>query len=166
MHIPYPARAAALIADLLREETGPATETLARLCGQEVTIDARQPSHYWLTDSNSKLLRQGPGVAWGRTGQLVLADGTVAANTQLILLPPRLPEGALEQIEAGVSCGTVLGPHGMTRQDRAAACTGSDPAVISSAVLMLEETAGLAYECVTREFCQLVQLAPVSFAAY
>lgn len=159
MHFPYPMHAAALVADHLREDWSPATDLLAKLAGQHVTMHPRPHGHHWLTDSNRELLRHGPGHAWSRTGRLVLADGTVAADTQLILLPELLPPGAIERIEAGESCGTVLGPYGMTRQDRAAACTGMDPAVISSAVLMLEEACGLAYECVTREYCELIRVS-------
>jgi hypothetical protein len=167
MRYPYPMQAATMIAEHLLSDCTPATDLLAQLSGQHVTMQAKPPKHYWLTDSNRQLLRRGPGVAWGRTGQQVTQDGTLAANTQLILLTELLPEGALARIEAGESCGTVLGPYGMTRQDRAAAITGSDPAVISSAVLMLDEPCGLAYECITRDFAELVQQLSVgAFSAY
>jgi hypothetical protein len=152
----YPARAAMLVRDHLLEDPTPATDLFAQQSGQWVTMHARKPAHYWLTQANQRLLRCLPRHAWSRSGALVLTDGTIAAHTQLILLPDQLPDGALEQIEAGASCGTVLAPYGMTRQDRAAALTGRDPAVISSAVLMLEKACGLAYEHVTEAYCRLI----------
>jgi hypothetical protein len=152
----YPAQTAQMIASRLREDCTPATDLLAELSGQQVTMNAAAGHACWLTGSDQELLHRGPGTAWGRNGKLVTADGTVVAHTRLILIPAMVPAGALREIKAGASCGTVLGPPGMTRQDRAAAVTGMDPAVISSAVLMLKEVIGLAYECITADCCRLV----------
>ena len=156
--------AGTVLAAILAASSRPLTRILEDLSGTTLTIKILADGERALDDREAYRLDAGAitRCRW-RHGLLVTADGSVAASTALVWLPPRLPWDACTELdEATEPAGVILGRHGMRRTDRRAMATtgieevtGADASVISTAVLEVGgQAVGYAEECVTRSFAE------------
>jgi len=163
MHV-EPRDVGTVLAAILAASSRPLTRILEDLSGEQLAIKVLADGERPLTDAEAfRLAAAGIGRCRWRHGLLVTPDGSVAASTALVWLPPRLPFGACRDLDAGAEpAGVILGRLGMSRQDRRAMATrgieevtGADAAVRSTAVLEVDgQPVGIADECVTREFAE------------
>jgi hypothetical protein len=155
-----------MLATLLTVSTTPATLLLEELARTQIRIEVLGRADRELTATEHYRLDAGPITAGHyRTGLLRTANGMVAAETSLVILPQRIPPHARATL-AGTNTpvGKILGPLGMQRLDRRARCrpgcldtAGGDVAVQSSAVLALDGVkVAIATERITGQFCQLI----------
>jgi hypothetical protein len=139
----------------LRSNPGPATALLERLAGEDLWITVTSEGTRLLDDGERQRLHAPPGTeAYARTGHLITVSGIPAARTSLTVIPSRLPEDILAALGSDVPFGALCGPERLGRRFRAAAATGGDPAVRSTAVLVVDgELAGIASEWISEVFC-------------
>lgn len=154
----------AVLAAIMAASTRPATEVLEHLSGRTLGIKVLSSGKRPLADDEWYRLNGGAITTCRyRTALLCAEDGTVAAGTWLVWLPPRLPFDACRALDEGtLPAGKILSLLGMSRADRRAMATtgieeitGADAAVRSSAVLMVGgAAAAIAEENITREFAE------------
>jgi hypothetical protein len=169
------AAAAASLAALLADGTGPATALFERLAGEPVRIELTGCADRPLTATECLELRTGPGTrGYQRTGALrTVNSGIVAAEVSSLVLPERLPAAARRALgipgpgdaappPSGTPLGKVLAGLGGHREPLGARMVrdstsfpGSCVSVESSARMWLDGLpVALASERVTAQFCQ------------
>jgi hypothetical protein len=159
-----------VLATLLSVSATPATLLLEELARTQIRIEVLGRADRELTAAEHYRLDAGPITAGHyRTGLLRAANGLVAAETSLIILPQRIPAHARAAL-AGTSIpvGKILAPLGVQRVDRRAMCrrgcldsAGGDVAVQSSAVLALDGVKiAIATERITGDICRLIASSP------
>jgi len=148
------ADAAGMIAGLLAWNPGPATALFTALAGTPVTIRVTGSADLRLAATEAADLDASPGDdVWERDGMMMAGDVPVA-RTRLLLVPFRVPSGAMEAIVAGRPAGEVLAPYGMRRGRREVSVSRADATVDASAVLSLGDLpVGCAWEHVTERMC-------------
>jgi hypothetical protein len=140
-----------VLAAILAASSRPLTRILEDLSGTRLAIRVLEDGERALTGAERFRLDAGSitRCRW-RAGLLVTADGTVAASTVLVWLPPRLPHDACRALDAGREpAGVILGRLGMRRADRRAMATNGIEDVTGADA---GHPAGYADECVTRQF--------------
>ena len=158
--------AASLIAAVLVMSERPAALLLEELAQAGTRAEMLDRTDRELSASEHYRLEAGL-ITFGhcRTGLLRTEGGIVVAETELVILPQRLPAGVRAALaRTRMPASRILAPLGARRLDRRAAfCAlqpdspGDDVAVESSAVLAIGNTKiGIAAERITRQFCQLV----------
>jgi len=158
--------AASLIATVLVMSERPAALLLEELAHTRTRAEMLSRTDRELTASEHYRLDAGL-ISSGhcRTGLLRTEGGIVVAETELVILPHRLPAGVRAALaRTRMPASRILAPLGARRLDRRAAfCArqpdspGDDVAVESSAVLAIGNTKiGITAERITRQFCQLV----------
>lgn len=159
-----------LLATVLTVSTTPATLLLEELARTQIHIEVLGRVDRELTAAEHCRLDAGPITAGHyRTGLLRSASGMVAAETSLVILPPRIPPFAQSALASTrIPVGKMLASLGVQRLDRRASCrygcldsAGGDVAVDSSAVLAVDgEKVAIATERITGDFCRLIASSP------
>jgi hypothetical protein len=167
------------LADLIRMTPQPLTRVLTEILSERtgtpviIGIDADDPVTRPVDrdrHEDSRLASAGLDQCTARTGRL-MAEGLIIARTELAWLEQRIPAGACRELKEGTEpAGVILARWGLHREDRRALAVWpaeGDTAIRSSAVLMLsDESAGIAYEELTAEFCELLLRAPATGRAH
>ena len=156
---------ASLLAAVLAVSERPVTLLLEELAHTKIRIEALNRTDRELTASEHYRLDARPITSAHHRAELLRTkDGIVAAETELIILPQRLPAGARAALaDARIPVGEVLAQLGARRLDRCALCrggcqdsAGKDVAVESLAVLAIGDTkVGITTERITGTFCRL-----------
>ena len=156
---------ASLLATVLAVSERPATPLLEGLAHTEIHIEVLSRTDRELTASEHDRLDAGPITSGHcRAALLRTKSGIVAAETDLVILPQRLPTDARVALaDAGIPVDKILAALGVRRLDRRVMCrrgrqdsTGKDVAVESSAVLAIGDTrVGITTEKITGKFCRL-----------
>jgi hypothetical protein len=156
---------ASLLATVLAVSERPITLVLEELAHTEIRIEVLSRTDRELTASEHYTLHAGPTTSAHHYGELLRTkNGIVAAETELIILPQRLPAGARAALaDASIPVGEVLAQLGARRLARRALCrggcqesAGKDVAVESLAVLAIGDTkVGITTERITGAFCRL-----------
>ena len=155
---------ASLLATVLTVTERPATLLLEELANTEIHIEVLSLIDRELTASEHGRLDAGP-ITSGHchAGLLYTKSGIVAAETDLVILPQRLPTDTLVALAGTcIPVDKILAPLGVRRLDRRVLCrrgcqdsTGKDVAVESFAVLAIGDTkVGIATERITGKFCR------------
>jgi len=158
--------AASLIAFVLVMSERPAALLLEELAHTRTRAEILSRADRELTASEHHRLDAGLiSAGHCRTGLLRTEGGIVVAQTELVILPQRLPaEVRAALARTRMPADGILAPLSARRLDRRAAfCArqlgspGDDVAVESSAVLAIGSTKiGISAERITRQFCQLI----------
>jgi hypothetical protein len=156
---------ASLLATVLAVSKRPATLLLEKLAHTKIRIEVLSRTDRELTASEHRRLDADPvTVAHHHAGFLRTKGGIVAAETELVILPQRLPAGARAALSGRrIPLGEILAQLGVRRLDRRALCrggcqdsAGKDVAVESLAVLAIGDTkVGITTERITGTFCRL-----------
>jgi hypothetical protein len=156
---------ASLLATVLTVSERPATLLLEELANTEIHIKVLSRTDRELTASEYDRLDAGQITSGHcRAGLLYTKNGIVAAETDLVILPQRLPTDARVALaDTCIPVDKILAPLGVRRLDRRVLCrrgrqdsTGTDVAVESFAVLTIGDTkVGIATERITGKFCRL-----------
>jgi hypothetical protein len=155
---------ASLLATVLAVSERPATLLLEELAHTEIRIEVISRTDRNLTASEHYQLDADP-ITSGQhhAGLLRTTGGLVAAETELVILPQRLPTDARVALaDARIPADKILAPLGVRRLDHRVLCRGScqdsagkDVAVESFAVLAIGDTkVGVTTERVTGKFCR------------
>jgi hypothetical protein len=156
---------ASLLAAVLALSERPATVLLEELAHTEIRIEVISCTDHNLTESEHDLLNADP-ITSGQhyAGLLRFMGGIVVAETELVIVPQRLPAGARAALaDVGIPVGEVLAQLGARRLNPRALCrggcrdsAGKDVAVESRAVLAIGDTkVGITTERITGAFCRL-----------
>ena len=158
--------AASLIAFVLVMSERPATLLLEELAHTRTRAEILSRADRELTASEHHRLDAGLiSAGHCRTGLLRTEGGIVVAQTELVILPQRLPaEVRAALARARMPASSILTPRYARRLDRRVAfCArkpdspGDDAALESSAVLAIGNIKiGIVAERITRQFCQLI----------
>lgn len=156
---------ASLLAIVLAVSERPVTLLLEELARIEIRLEVLSRTDRELTAYEHHRLDAGPITsAHYRAELLRTRGGIVAAETELIILPQRLPAGARAALaDTRFPLGEILARLGTRRLARRALCRGScqdsagkDVAVESLAVLAIGDTkVGITTERITGAFCRL-----------
>jgi chorismate-pyruvate lyase len=156
---------ASLLATVLAVSERSATPLLEELGHTEIRIEVLSSAYRELTASEHHRLDADPITSAHHRAELLRTkDGIVAAETELVILPQRLPPGAhAALVGTNIPVGEVLAQFGARRLDRRALCrggrqdsAGKDVAVESLAVLAIGDTkVGITTEKITGAFCRL-----------
>jgi hypothetical protein len=156
---------ASLLATVLAVSERPATLLLEELANTEIHIEVKSRTGRELTASEHDRLDADPITSGHcRAGLLCTKSGIVAAETDLVILPQRLPTDARVALaDTCIPVDKILAPLGVRRLDRRVLCrrgrqdsTGEDVAVESLAVLAIGDTrVGITTERITGKFCRL-----------
>ena len=155
---------ASLLATVLAVSERPVTLLLEELAHIEIHSEVLSRTDRELTASEHRRLNADPVTSAHHRAELLLARGIVAAETELIILPQRLPAGARAALaDTRIPLGEILARLGTRRLDRRALCrggcqgsAGKDVAVESLAVLAIGDTnVGITSERITGAFCRL-----------
>jgi hypothetical protein len=156
---------ASLLATVLAVSERPATPLLEGLAHTEIHIEVLSRTDRELTASEHDRLDAGPITSGHcRAALLRTKSGIVAAETELVILPQRLPTDARVALaDTHIPVDKILAALGVRRLDRRVMCrrgrqdsTGKDVAVESSAVLAIGDTrVGITTERITGKFCRL-----------
>lgn len=143
----------------------PTTLLLEELATTEIHIEVISRTDCELTASEHDRLDADPITSGHyRAGLLYTKSDIVAAETDLVILPQRLPtDTRVALADTCIPVDKILAPLGMRRLDRRVPCrrgrqdsTGKDVAVESFAVLAIGDTkVGIAAERITENFCRL-----------
>ena len=156
---------ASLLATVLAVSERPATLLLEELAHTEIRIEVISRTDRNLTASEHYQLDADP-ITSGQhhAGLLSTTGGLVAAKTELVILPQRLPTDARVALaDTRIPIDKILAPLGARRLDRRVLCrrgrrdsTGENVAVESFALLAIGDTrVGITTERITGEFCRL-----------
>jgi hypothetical protein len=156
---------ASLLATVLAVSERPATLLLEELAHTEIRFEVLSCTDRELTASEQRRLDVDPVTFAHHRAELLLArGGIVAAETELVITPQRLPAGAHAALAgARIPVGEVLAQLGARQLDRRALCRGGcrdsadmDVAVESLAVQAIGDTkVGITTERITGAFCRL-----------
>jgi hypothetical protein len=156
---------ASLLATVLAVSERPVTLLLEELAHTNVGIEVLNRTDRELTVSEHRRLDADPAtVAHHHAGLLRTRGGIVAAETELVIVPQRLPAGARAALAGTrIPLGEILAQFGARRLERRALCrggcqdsAGKDVAVESLAVLAIGDTkVGITTERITGTFCRI-----------
>ncbi len=156
---------ASLLAAVLAVSERPVTLLLEELAHTEIRIEVLSRTDRELTASEHRRLNAGPiTFAHHRAELLRTKGGIVAAETELVILPQRLPpDTRAALVGTHIPVDKILAPLSVRRLDRCALCrggcqdsAGKDVAVDSLAVLAIGDTKiGITTERITGKFCRL-----------
>jgi hypothetical protein len=156
---------ASLLATVLAVSERPAPLLLEELAHTEIRIEVLSHTDRALTASEHHMLDAGPVTFAHHCAELLRTrGGIVAAETELVILPQRLPADARAALaDMRIPAGEVLAQLGARRLDRRALCrggcrdsAGKDVAVESLAVLAIGDTkVGITTERITGAFCRI-----------
>jgi len=156
---------ASLLANALAVSERPATLLLEELAHTKIRIEVLSRTDRELTTSEHHWLNAGPITSAHHCAELLrTTGGIVAAETELVILPQRLPADARAAlVGTRIPVGEILPQFGARRLDRRALCregcqdsAGKDVAVECLAVLAIGDTKiGITTERITGKFCQL-----------
>ena len=156
---------ASLLTTVLAVSERPATLLLEELAHTQMRIDMLSRTDRELTASEHRRLDAGPiTFAHHRAELLRTRGGIVAAETELVILPQRLPAGARAAlVGTRIPLGEILAQLGARRLDRCALCrggcqdsAGKKVAVESLAVLAIGDTKiGITTERITGTYCRI-----------
>jgi hypothetical protein len=156
---------ASLLATVLAVSERPATPLLEELAHTEICIEVLSSTDRELTASEHHRLDAGAITsAHHRTELSRTKDGIVAAETELVILPQRLPAGAhAALVGTHIPVDEILVQFGARRLDRRALCrggcqdsAGKDVAVEALAVLAIGDAkVGITTEKISGTFCRL-----------
>lgn len=156
---------ASLLATVLAVSERPVTLVLEELAHIEIRFEVLSRTDRELTASEHRRLDADPITSAHHRAELLRTkDGIVAAETELVILPQRLPSGAhAALVGTHIPVGEILAQFGARRLDRRALCcggcqdsAGKDVAVESLAVLAIGDTkVGITTEKISGTFCRL-----------
>ena len=156
---------ASLLATVLAVSERPVTLLLEELAHTEIRIEVLSRTDRELTASEHHRLDAGPITSAHHRAELLRTKGgIVAAETELVILPQRLPtDTRAALVGTRIPVDKILAPLGVRRLGRCALCrggrqdsAGKDVAVDSFAVLAIGDTkVGITTERITGEFCRL-----------
>ena len=163
--VPFADGVASLLATVLAMSERPATLLLEELAHGEIHLKVLSRTDRDLTASEHYHLDADP-ITSGQhhAGRLHTKDGVVAAETELVILPQRLPIDTCAALtDMRIPADKILAPLGVRRLDRRVLCrrgcqdsAGKDVAVESFAVLAIGDTkVGITTERITGTFCRL-----------
>jgi hypothetical protein len=156
---------ASLLATVLAVSERPATLLLEELAHTEICVEVLSRTDRQLTASELYKLEADPITSAHHCAELLRTKGgIVAVETDLVILPQRLPAGARAALaDTRIPIREILAPLGARRLDRRALCrrgcqdfANKDVAVESFAVLAIGDTRiGITTERITGKFCRL-----------